>query len=213
MGPCHADKIQQSLLNGVAGCRDIIDACSMHDRQVKMLLHFSGKLKMWRLGGAHVRDEGGKPNAGGAVASVYVEKIDQAGLGKQFADPETLVKLKTTIESFIKHHSDAHDKVIARLSANFLQHFNGKADPVFKRAAVFIGPAVDSRCPETVQQVPVGKDFNAIKIAVTTARRGCTIGLYRTADIPVFHGFGKGPVGGFPHSRGRDHGQPVAAVV
>ena len=56
MGPCHADKIQQSLLNGVAGCRDIIDACSMHDRQVKMLLHFSGKLKMWRLAGAHVRD-------------------------------------------------------------------------------------------------------------------------------------------------------------
>ena len=66
------------------------------------------------------------------MTPVNVEKIDQAGLGKQFADPETFVKLKTAIESLIKHHSDAHDKVIARLSANFLQHFNGKANPVLK---------------------------------------------------------------------------------
>ena len=171
-----------------------------------MLLHFSGKLKMWCLGGAHVRDQGGKPNAGRAVAPVYVEKINQASLGKQFADPETFVKLKTPLESFIKHHSDAHDKVIASLSANFLQHFNGKADPVLKRAAVFIGPAVDGRCPETVQQVPVGKDFNAIKIAFTTACRRCAIGLYDAFDIPVFHSLGEGAVGGFPDSRGRDHG-------
>ncbi len=134
------------------------------------------------------------------MTPVNVEKIDQAGLGKQFADPETLVELKTAIESFIKHHSDAHDKVIARLSANFLQYFNRKADPVFKRATVFIGPAVDGRCPETVQQVPVGKDFDAVKIAVTTACRGCAIGLYRALNIPVFHRLGEGAVGGLPDS-------------
>ena len=147
------------------------------------------------------------------MTPVNVEKIDQAGLGKQFTDPETFFELKTAIESFIKHHSDAHDKVIAHLSANFLQHFNGKADPVLKRAAVFIGPAVDGRCPETVQQVPVGKDFNAIKVAVTTACRGCAIGLYGAFNIPVFHRLREGAVCGFPDSRGRDHGQPVTAVV
>ena len=213
MGPGHADQIQQPLLNGVAGCCDIIDASGMHDRQVKMLFHFCGKLKMGRLGGAHVRDQGGKANAGRAVTAVNVEKIDHAGFGQQFTDLKTLVELKTAIESFIKHHSDAHDKVIAHLSANFLQHFNGKANPVLKRAAVFIGPAVDGRCPETVQQVPIGIDFNAIEIAVTTTCRCCAIGLNGAFNIPVLHRLGEGAVGGFPDSRGRDHGQPVAAVV
>ena len=85
------------------------------------------------------------------MTPVDVEEIDHAGVGKQFTDPEALIKLKTAIESFIKHHSDANNVVITDLSANFFEDFNGEANPVFQRATVFIGAPVNRRCPKTVE--------------------------------------------------------------
>ena len=121
VGPGHADKIEQTFFDGVAcGC-DIIDPGGMHDRQIKMTLHFCGELKMRCLRSAHVGDQTGKPDAGRTVTPVDVKEINHAGAGKQFTDLEALVKLKTAIEGFIKHHPDAHDVVIAYLSPYFLQ--------------------------------------------------------------------------------------------
>ena len=90
----------------------------MHNRQIKVTADFAGEFKMRCLRGAHVRNQVGKADAGGAMAAVDIEKINHAAAGQCLANLHSFIKLKAAIERFIKHHPNAYNVVVSNLSAN-----------------------------------------------------------------------------------------------
>jgi len=60
--------------------------------------------------------------------------------------------------------------------------------------------------------VAVGEDFRAVELAPLAANGGGGIGGDDALDVMPVHLAREGAVGGFPHGRGRHHGQPVAGV-
>ena len=76
-----------------------------------------------------------------------------------------------------------------------------------------VGSSVDGGGPKTVEEMTVGKNLNAVQIALAASPRRRAVGFDDSSNIPIFHGFGKGPVGGLPNRRGRNYRQPIPCII
>ena len=109
-------------------------------------------------------------------------------------------------------HPDPDDEVVADRSPDRLEDLDREAHPVRQRAAVCVGPVVDERRPERIDEVAVRLDLQPVEAALLASPRSLAERSDDPADVGELHLLGERAVGRLADRRRRDRRQPVAVV-
>ena len=210
--PGHAHHVEFALGDGMAGGRHIVDAGGVEHREFRQCTDFTGEIEMRRGFHAGDRDDIGQRRIVLDVALDDVEEVDQAAIAEALADLEALIAGDALFPIFIGGDAQAHGERVANAAADRLQHTQAEAQAVVERAAIDVLAAAGGGRPETVHQMAVALQLEAIEAGFLHALGGIGIIADDAFDVPVFHFLREGAVGGLADGRGGDDGQPVGRV-
>jgi len=212
LGAGHADQVDQSGGDGVAGGRYVRDPRRVHDRYPDRAPHLPGEREMGRGRGAHGRDHPGQAVVGVDVAAHDAQEVD--AFGRQPPGRLDPVGHAQPVRQVVGDgQAQPEDELRPDRLAHRADHQGREAQPILERAAPPVVAVVGGRGQETVEQVPVRLDLDAVQAAGLAALGRLGVGGDDPADVPLLRLLGRGPVGPLLERRGREHGEPVAAVV
>jgi hypothetical protein len=210
--PGHAHHVELALGDGVTCRRHVADPGGMKNREPGRMTYFPGEVQV-RCGNHSVgRDHFRQGRIGFDVTADDVEKIDVPTGRQLFRNRNAFFPGESFFPVFIRHHAHANDELRPHRGTDPLEHVEGEAQPIVQRAVVFIAPLIGRRRPESIHEMPVGFQLDAVHARRLHARRRIGVFPDDTIQIPVLRFLGKGAMGRFAHRRGREYRQPVAGA-
>lgn len=208
----HTDEVEKALADGVPGSGNVRDPCGMHDGHVEPALDTGREVEERGGRRAHGRDGPGKRGVAADGALDGADEVDAVidvpagrGDGIGFGEPSRAV--------FVEGHADADHEFRPDRAADRPDHSGRERGPAVRGTAVFVIAVVGGRRQESVEQVAVGLEFDAVESGILAPFGGRGEVADYPIEVPRFGDLGHRPVRGFAFA-GRIHQrQPVSDEI
>ena len=190
MGTGHTHQVDITALQYPLSLIGVLDVLGMNHWHADHFLDTRRQMqeRLRRIG--HVGNHVGQGVVGITARPYHTKKVDLTGGIVIGGDLFHIVLSQTIGMEFIAADPHTHHKVVTHFSTHGFQHFHAKAHTIFKAAPPLVGPLIDARAPELVNQMLMHRrQLNAIKPAFFGTSGGLSEVTDNPPDFFFFNGF------------------------
>ena len=212
VGARHGHHVDVTFAHAVLRRRKVRDPGGVEDGEPGLALHRGRDVHEGRPRPGHARNGLGQSALVAHLPRDHVHEVAHAGVGVDLREREAVVLREPALLQLVPHHPESDEEVVPDPPAYLLQHFQTEPSPVPEAPAVLVGPAVDERRPELVDEMPLGEELGAVEPAFLAAPRGIAERAHHPPDVVAVHLLRERAMRMLAHHRGGERRQPVLHV-